>query len=324
MKNGDRLTCEIKSLDRGTLSVKLDYVDGTIAVDWAKVTHLESNQFFVVLTEDGSSYEGTLSSTERPEPLPPEIRITQPTGKKVVEVKQSGIVRMDESAEKFQQRFNGALNFGVVYSKGNNATQYSFGTDTDYRRERWGAEGAFNSTLSANSGSTTSTRNQANLMSYRLLRWDNYFYEGLGSFLQSSVQGITLQTTLGGGVGHFFKNTNKASIAVLGGLAWQNTDYKSSAPLAGTQSIASGLIAAETKLFKFKKTNLDLTGILLPAISDPGRLRFNVNATYYLKLFSNLSWNASFYGSWDNRPPSGLSGSDYGTSSGLSWTFGNR
>jgi hypothetical protein len=49
-----------------------------------------------------------------------------------------------------------------------------------------------------------------------------------------------------------------------------------------------------------------------------------MNATYYVKIHSNLSWNISVYGNWDNRPPDNLSGSDYGSSSGLSWTFGNK
>ena len=43
---------------------------------------------------------------------------------------------------------------------------------------------------------------------------------------------------------------------------------------------------------------------------------------YYIKIISNLKWNISFYGNWDNQPPPGFSGSDYGTSSGLSWTYG--
>ena len=90
------------------------------------------------------------------------------------------------------------------------------------------------------------------------------------------------------------------------------------------QNIAAALLALEIKLFKFKKTNLDVTAYLLPALSDPGRVRFNTNATYYLKLFGNLSWNLSFYGNWDNQPPPGFSGSDYGSSSGLTWTFGNK
>jgi len=49
-----------------------------------------------------------------------------------------------------------------------------------------------------------------------------------------------------------------------------------------------------------------------------------MNATYYVKLTGNLSWNVSFYGNWDSRPPDGLSDSDYGSSSGLSWKFGNK
>jgi len=232
---------------------------------------------------------------------------------------------MAETSEKFWQRFNGNINSGIAYSKGNQATQYNLGTQTEYLRERWEAQATFNSNLSSNSGSTTSTRNQLGLSGYHLLPWDNYFYAGLGNFLQSSVQGIRLQTTLGGGIGRFLKNTDRASIALLGGLAWQSTDYKQSAAVPqGTQNIGAALIGARVKVFVFKKTNLDVTATLVPALSDPGRVFYGTNATYYIKLFNNLSWNVSFYGNWDTQPPPGFSGSDYGTSSGLSWTFGNK
>jgi hypothetical protein len=50
MKNGDRMTGQVKSLNAGILSVSLDYVNGTISVDWSEVAHLESSQLFVVLT----------------------------------------------------------------------------------------------------------------------------------------------------------------------------------------------------------------------------------------------------------------------------------
>ena len=60
MKNGDRMTGQVKSLNAGILSVSLDYVNGTISVDWSEVAHLESSQLFVVLTQGGSPYEGTL------------------------------------------------------------------------------------------------------------------------------------------------------------------------------------------------------------------------------------------------------------------------
>ena len=64
MKNGDRLTCEIKDLDAGALHVSLDYVDGTISVQWSKVQRLDSKRLFIVKLEDGSVYSGTLSIAE--------------------------------------------------------------------------------------------------------------------------------------------------------------------------------------------------------------------------------------------------------------------
>ena len=131
-----------------------------------------------------------------------------------------------------------------------------------------------------------------------------------------------MQSTVGGGIGRYFKNTNRTNISLVFGPAWQNTDYKQAAGPVNNQNLAAAIFYGRAQFFKFSKTNLDITAALLPALSDPGRVRFNTNASYYLKIVSNLKWNVSFYGNWDNRPPPGFSGSDYGTSSGLSWTFG--
>jgi hypothetical protein len=84
------------------------------------------------------------------------------------------------------------------------------------------------------------------------------------------------------------------------------------------------MIAADMQLFKFDKTNLTITGSVFPALSQPGRVYANTNVTYYVKFLGNFTWNFSFYGNWDNQPPTHSSGSDYGTSSGLGWTFGNK
>ena len=84
------------------------------------------------------------------------------------------------------------------------------------------------------------------------------------------------------------------------------------------------LIAAEMKFFRFNKTNLGVTATAFPALNEPGRIFLNTNVMYYIKITGDLSWNISLYGNWDNQPPPNFSGSDYGTSSGLGWTFGNR
>lgn len=321
MKNGDRMTCEIKGLDTGVLYVSFDYIDGTASVDWSKVAHLESNQLFVVKTQDGTVYTGTLRTSENAAGRPVRIQVLG-SSEQSAAVEQKDIVNMIATSDRFWRRFNGVISFGAIYSKGNQSTQYTLNSQTAYIRERWTAEAAFDSNLSSSTGSNVSSRNSVSALFRHLLPWNNWFYAGLGNVLQSSEQGITLQNTIGGGVGRFFRNTNHASVAVLGGVAWQETGYERSVVPVGRQNQGAAIIYSEAQLFKFSKTNLELSAALLPAFTDPGRIHFNARAAYYVKLFGDLKWNVSFYGNWDNRPPTGFSGSDYGTSSGLSWTFG--
>jgi hypothetical protein len=320
MTNGDRLTCEVKGLDAGVLYVSFDYIDGTASVNWSKVSRLESNQLFVVKTESGKVYTGTLRTPEAAADRPVRIQVLAVEKEDLLE--RSEIVQMVATSDRFWQRFNGEVGLGVIYSKGNQSTQYSLTSQTAYVRERWSALFGFNSNLSSSAGANASTRNSLSVGGRRLLSWDNWFYAGLVDFLQSSEQGIALQSTVGGGIGRYLKNTNRATISVVAGPAWQNTDYKNAHTSVNHQNLAAAIIFADAQIFKFSKTNLDMTVALLPALSDPGRVRFNTSASYYIKIVSNLKWNVSFYGNWDNRPPPGFTGSDYGTSSGLSWTFG--
>jgi hypothetical protein len=323
MKNGDRFTCEIKGLSAGVLSVKLSYVDGAISVQWSQVAHLESNRLFLVQTESGAVYTGKLSTSGVSDDPPIRIQLAEAPATEV-EVAQKKIIKLSQTSEGFWHRFDGAVNTGFLYSKGNQSVQYNLSSQVAYSRERWSSQASFNSSFASNSGANLTTRNQTDIATMRLLRWNNWFYAGSASFLQSSVQDIRLQTTLGGGIGRYIKNTNRSSIYVMGGIGWQNLDYGQNNVGQGTQNTAVGFVATEIKAFKFKKTNVDVSASMIPAISQAGRVHFNTNAVYYIKVISDLSWNFSFYGSWDTRPPATLPGSDYGTSSGLSWTFGNR
>jgi Protein of unknown function, DUF481 len=323
MTNGDHFTGEIKGLDSGVLFVSFDYMDGTSSLQWSKVHHLESKQLFLVKTEDGSVYSGMLRTAESTAGRPMQIQISDGTAQ-VETVEQSQIVGVDQTADNFWQRFNGEIDSGVMYSKGNQSTQYNLSSVVEYPRERWAAGANLSSSLASSSGDNASTRNSLTINALRLLRWNNWYYSGVGNFLQSSEQEIQLRTNLSGGFGRYLKNTNRSKISILAGLAWQNTKYSQSTNPQDAQNIAATVVATDVKFFQFDKTNLDITATVFPALSQPGRVFVNTNVTYYVKLFRRLTWNVSFYGNWDNQPPSHFSGSDYGTSSGIGWKFGNR
>jgi len=322
MRNGDTFTGQIKGLDSGVLYVGLSYVVQTLSVDWSQVARVKSKQQFLVKTEDGSVYRGVLNSTEEPSGRPVEIQIAE-TPEANVMLKRDQIVRVSVTSEKFLQRFTGGVGLGSIYTKGNQSVQYSISGLAAYPRERWAVQAGLKASLSNASGATTSTYNQLTLSGGHLLPSNNYFVGGFGGFLQSSVKGIDRQTTLGTGIGRYLVNSNFVTIAAMGGIAWQNTSYNSAASPIATQNVGAAMIDADAKLFKFNKTNLDLHALLLPALTEPGRVYFSTNASYNVNLFWNISWNFSFYGNWDNRPPGNLPGSDYGTTTGLNWSFGS-
>jgi hypothetical protein len=109
----------------------------------------------------------------------------------------------------------------------------------------------------------------------------------------------------------------------MGGLGWQRTNYVPAAQTRALQNIPVGLISSNLQIFSFKKTRLGVTASLASAPTRQGRLFSKINASYYLKVFGKIDWNFSFYGNWDTQPPAHLQGSNYGTSTGLSYTFGS-
>jgi hypothetical protein len=229
---------------------------------------------------------------------------------------------LGQTSASFWQRWNGDLGSGFTYAKGNESSQYNLNSTIGYVETRWSAGASYTSNLNVSSGSSASTRNQLSLQAQRLLRRNNWYVAGIANFLQSSVQGIQLQDTFGGAIGRNIVNRGSMYFTVYGGFAWQQINYQQAKIPSPTQQVTTGLLGTQLKLFRFNRTNLSVNANMLPAISDAGRVQFLLNTSYYVKLWGQLNWNLTFYGNWDNRPPTGFAGSDYGMSSGLSISFG--
>jgi len=322
MTNGDKITCEVKSLSSNTLYISVDYILNTLSVDWMKVDHIQSKQLFLVKTQDGTLYKGTLSTPKSPADRPLQIEILETPENKII-LERKRVVSADETSASFRERWNGQVGTGFSYTKGNESSQYNLNSGIAYVEDRWSAGANYTSNLSSNAGTSVSTRNNLSVQAQRLLRWNNWYYTGIAGFLQSSVQGIQLQSTFGGGIGRNIVNNGSTYLTVYGGFAWQQINYQQTVLPAQRQQVTTGLIGTQFKLFRFNKTTLTVSANLLPAISEPGRVQFSLNTSYYVKLWGQLNWNFTFYDNWDSRPPPGFVGSDYGATSGLSVSFGN-
>ena len=62
-KNGDKLTGEVKSLNRGQLNLNTE-ATGTIGIEWNKVANVVSDQRIQVEVSSGARYFGALAPLE--------------------------------------------------------------------------------------------------------------------------------------------------------------------------------------------------------------------------------------------------------------------
>jgi hypothetical protein len=177
MNNGDKFTCAIKSLQDGVLYISLEYVIQTLSVDWSKVVNVESDQLFLVKTQNGSVYRGTLRTFPKEAGRPVQIEVLEGP-ESAAPVEQGQVIEIAQTSNDFWQRFSGTANTGMTYTKGNESVQYNLGSDVVYLREHWMASAAWNSNLSHSSGTTASTRNHVVLTGRRLLGVNNWFTRG--------------------------------------------------------------------------------------------------------------------------------------------------
>jgi hypothetical protein len=320
--NGDRITCEIIKLEKGYLYVKLDYADGTVAMDWSKITRVESPQNFVVANKAGTRYTGTLQQVAGSEttqgPQEPTVQVTGISSSEVMSTKQ--IVEIGRTDTNFWQNLHGGMNAGFNFAKQQSRTQYNFQANALFQRAKWGATADYQSSFSGG-GDVSNLRNDVKLSTTRQLRNAQNFYMGMAEFLQSNEQQLDLRTTLGGSVGHVFSNTNNGFVTGFGGVVWNREQYSSEATTGQTGDSAEAVLGTQLNFFRFKTTNILANASVYPSITDPGRVRFNLNTSVKLRIAKDLYWNFGYFLDVDSRPPQNLPKTDYGSTSGLGWTF---
>jgi putative salt-induced outer membrane protein YdiY len=320
--NGDRITCEIVKLEKGYLYVKLEYADGTVAMDWSKITHVESPQSFVVADKEGKRYTGNLrSESEAKAPEGPEqvnVQVTGASPSPLVPGKEVVTIRQTDAS--FWQNLHGGLDAGLNYAKQQSRTQYNFDSNAMFQRTKWSASGNYQSSFSGG-GDISDLRNSLGLDVTRQLLSPRNFYAGLADFLQSDEQQLQLRTTLGGALGHVFSYTNNSFITAYGGADWNNERYTPEAKAGQTGNSAEAVFGTQVNFYRFKTTNILVDARVYPSLTDLGRVRVDLNTSLKLRVAKDLYWRFGYYLNFDSRPPESLPKTDYGSTSSLGWTF---
>ena len=311
--NGDRLTGEVKSLERGKLRFKTDATD-TISIEWDDIVTLKSDQNIQVETEEGVRYLGHLSAGSD------DGWIIVETGSGPVVLEAQRVVLMTPIEEKGIERLDGDITAGYNFAKASEVEQFQLGLDMDFRTETRIIGLEISAIISDSEDNESSHRDKLELNYKRL--WPRRWLTGARVRLERNDElGLDLRTSVGAGGGRILRETNSTTLQLIGGLQVSRENLSGD---VSTEDSLEAFGSLDWDWFRYDTPELDLSTTLqiFPNLSDTGRVRGEFDISLKWEIIEDLFWQLSFYESYDSDPVVvDAAKSDYGINTALGWEF---
>jgi putative salt-induced outer membrane protein YdiY len=317
LKNGDRLTGEIKGLQRGELRIKADYMAEAVRLDWSKVESIESKTTFMIWLVDGKLVTDVMRLLPTNSSKVPNFVIG--SSGQTFKVPQLDVIRITPTESGFWKRLEGSIDLGFSFTSGNDQYQTQFAATTTYRTGDHSFTAAIDSSFSGQTDGTSQTRNQFTF-DYRKQLNDRWYVGGLFGLLRSDQQSLDLRTSVGGIVGRNLKQTEYTRLSVYGGIVGTREHYAAEVGQP-RQTNADALAGVDFLTFRFSRTDITSRFSLFPSLTTPGRMRMQANSDLRIKIVKDLWWGFHLYENYDSKPPVRADKNDLGVSTSLGWKF---
>jgi len=312
LKNGDRITGEVKKLERGLLEYKTDDM-GTIYVDWNKIARLTSRNYFEVELESGRKYFGALDESGE-------------DGKMVVSLAVSDtvdilpVVRITRIKTTFWSRLGGYVDLGFSYAKANKNVQFSTSAEVRYRGRKFYGSLAGESYFQSQTGSEGTSRNSLTFTLQRYLG-NKWALGGNVRFEQNQEQQLDSRFSIGAAGWRAAVQTNRVVLLLLAGVQASSEKF-----VGGSAHFSAELAAGyDFSLFKFHNPKTDITSTLhlYGSMTDFGRFRFDFDVRLKYELFKDFYLGVTFFDKFDSRPGTVEGGvsNDLGTTLSIGYSF---
>lgn len=311
LKNGDRITGEVKRLDRGRLRYSTDDM-GTIYIEWDKIAKVVSKEFHRLQLGDGTVLYGTLSDAGGDGML----AVEGDRGTEAVPL--VSYVSITPVEQGWTERIDLTLGAGYGYTKASDVTTFNAYADSEFQGERIAIDTRFRSDYT-NDGEEGTSRNKLTSEYRRLTGNRNYrFILGVGD--QNDELDLDLRLGLGAGLGRYFVQNNRRRFLAAGGLGVTYSENGDDT----TDTDLEGILTAQYDDFLYDTPKLDLTMRLglFPNITDAGRVRGSYDVTLRKEFVEDFFLDFSLNGTYDTDPASDdASKTDYAATTGLSYDF---
>jgi hypothetical protein len=309
--NGDRITGEVKKLERGRLEFKTDDA-GTLYFEWDKLISVVTRRFVEVETTLGLRYLGSLVASP-----PKTITVATLTGE--VPLATHEVTSIQPIGQSFWRKLDGSIDAGFTYTKSSGIAQFTLNSDTVFRRPASSFRLTASATQTRQRDGGEDDRSMVE-MSYLRFPWQRWFLFVAGRLESNESLGLELRSQAGVAVGPRLVNTNRAQMAAGAGIVVNN---EQGVDVGANQNIEA-LLLWRTSYFTYDapRTNLDASVQYYPSLSDPGRNRLQVDVAVKREFFKDFFVSLSLYDSFDNRPPSpDAESNDVGVVLSFGWSY---
>ena len=314
MKNGDKITCEIQSLQKGQLTIKPDYTTDSITIDWTKVARLQSSQLFVVTDPGGKIYSGTLAEGIRGHTI-------TIIGRQEHTLSDESVIEISELGSNFWSRLSGNIAVGTSFTVSNSQKMLSVQSGLQYQSKKYVATFNSNSQFATQEKTTDTNETTVKTALFKQLSKSRWYGGGIANFLSSSEQQIALESTLGAALATRVIFTNRTNLTTIAGLGYTHERDDSTSSGAMHSNSLDAATAIQFSTFRFNTTSFQTALWVYPSLTSPGHVRLTLNQDVYYKFKNNFYVSLSFYDNYDNQPVSGAPANNVGGTTSIGWSF---
>ncbi len=313
LKNGDRITGEVKKLNNGDLEFDTPYSDTNFIIKWSQVERIESKADFIAHTSAGDSVTGSVRTD------PEDSNKVLVEGEtEVLPVVHSELVYLKPVKEGFWGRLNASVDFGLSLTKANDAKQMNIRGTVGYLTEDWSTSVLIDALRDVRSDADTIKRTEV-AGDYRYPFAGNWFGLGTANFLQSIELQLDLRSSVGGGVGNYIVRNNRWLFSALGGATWTNENFIETDPELANKNSGEGFAGVELNAFDIGSVDILSSFTVIPSFTESGRVRMDFRTDFQWELIKDLYLRVGFTDNFDNRPIGDAPSNDYVFSTSVGW-----
>jgi uncharacterized protein DUF481 len=308
--NGDRITCEVKSLSKGKLYVKTSDMS-KLYIKWTKVAHIETIEKFEITLTDHSSYLGKFSKRSEGVALM-SFGVFQ---ENIPLIEITNLVQINSS---FWKQLNGSFDAGYSYTHGNQNLQFNSTGEIKHRTKKFLNKINYDAVISDNSN--VISRRQNGGYTFQVFHNNSFFTIYNVSWQQNTELGIEDRILTNARLGYTPIDNSANLLDISAGLLLNREFTSEQSATNNTEAVLN----ITYDFFVFTKPNIDLTTSIIayPSFTIKDRFRSDYDFRVRWEVFNNFTLNLKYYFTYDSKPPSvDALQFDYGINTSVGYSF---